>query len=105
MKNKNVGNKVAVSSSVPLIGSKADVRGNAKRKSLKQVAREIQQYFAVGGTPQQFECDTKFVAAKIREAIKADREACAEIAENFAKECGEPDGIIIAAKIRKRKTI
>lgn len=47
------------------------------------------------------------IAAEIirqRKAVKAEREACALMAENFAKECGEPDGIMIAEKIRKRKT-
>jgi hypothetical protein len=48
---------------------------------MKKIALEIQNYFAVGGTPQQFDKDTEFVAAKIREAVNAEREACAEIAE------------------------
>ncbi len=46
-------------------------------KTPEQIALEIQMYFGISGTPQQFDQDTKFIAAKIRDAIEVEREQCA----------------------------
>jgi len=81
MEKRQRDKKATVSRSRPLIGSADAPEGNAKRKTPEQIALEIQSYFAVGGTPQQFKRDTEFIAAAIREAVNDERKAGLEIYE------------------------
>ena len=86
MKNKNVENKVAVSPSVPLIGSADGHGGNAERFTPEQRADAIiQVLYADTPPPMQFELRDS-IAAEIREAVELEREDCFRIASDHSTE-------------------